>query len=251
MSSLKQEVLLSRLEHFWGFGQYDAEYWFIGMEEGGGDELQEVSKRLLVWEQNGSPELIDNYEYHLGISEYGYENFFEGKIRLQNTWAKLIRAFLNIENPDKDYTVSDIKEFQAHCWGRGDSNNCLLDIFPLPSPSASKWNYDKWCGLPILRSRDMYKTALRDKRINKIKERIATYNPKVVIFYAFGDDYLRIWEQVSEIEFTPENRHKVFKDKSVYLSKREETIYVVTYQPSAVWNNQYWDNVGKFIHAQL
>ena len=101
MSYLNQEILLNRLEHFWGFGRYESECWFIGMEEGGGDEIQEVSKRLAVWERLGSPELIDNFEYHLGISGYGYENFFEGKIKLQNTWKKLIRAYLNIENPIK------------------------------------------------------------------------------------------------------------------------------------------------------
>lgn len=251
MSSLKQELLLNRLEHFWGFGRYESEYWYVGMEEGGGDEIQEVSKRLTVWEQFGSPELIDNFEYHLGISGYGYENFFEGKIKLQNTWAKLIRASLNIENPDKDYSVDDVKEFQSRYWGRSDSNNCLLDIFPLPSPSADKWNYDKWCEIPLLRSRDTYKTSLRDKRITTLRKRIATHNPKVVMFYAFDNDYVKIWEQVAGIDFTSKNKYEVFKDKSVYLSKREKTTYVVTYQPSAVWNNQYWNNVGKFIHTQF
>jgi hypothetical protein len=87
MNSLDKEILLNRLENFWGFGRYASQYWFIGMEEGGGNDIQEVSKRLTIWEQLGSPELIDNYEYHLGISGYEYERYFEGDVKLQSTWA--------------------------------------------------------------------------------------------------------------------------------------------------------------------
>jgi hypothetical protein len=87
------------------------------MEEGGGNDIQEVSKRLAIWKQLGSPELIDNYEYHLGISGYGYEKYFEGDVKLQSTWAKLIRTYLNIKNPNKVYSVEDIKKFQANSWG--------------------------------------------------------------------------------------------------------------------------------------
>jgi len=251
MSNLNQTTLSNRLQSFWGFGNYESKYWFIGMEEGGGDNIQEVSKRLSVWEKFGSPELIDNFEYHKGISGYGYENHFEGKIKLQPTWAKLIRAYLNIENPNRNYSADDIKKFQAKYWGRLNSNNCLLDIFPLPSPSANNWHYDKWCEIPILRNRDTYKNALQSERVNTLQKRISTYKPKVVMFYAFGDEYLKFWEQVAEINFTEKNNYKIFRDKSVYLSKKDESIFVVTYQPSAIWNNEYWDNVGRFIYTKL
>lgn len=247
----KQETLSNRLKSFWGFGNYESKYWFIGMEEGGGDNIQEVSQRLSVWERSGSPELIDNFEYHKGISGYGYENHFEGKIKLQPTWAKLIRTYLNIENPNKNYSADNIKQFQAKHWGRLDSNNCLLDIFPLPSPTANNWYYDKWCEMPLLRTREIYKNALQAERVDTLQRRVSTYKPKVVMFYAFGNEYLKMWERVAGINFTAKNNYKIFRDKSVYLSKRDESLFVVTYQPSAVWNNEYWNNVGRFIYRQL
>lgn len=250
-SDLNQKTLLTRLESFWGFGNYASQYWFVGMEEGGGNEIQEVSKRLSVWEQLGSPELIDNFEYHKGISGYGYENHFQGKIKLQPTWAKLIRAYLNAENPNKEYSVDDIKKFQAQSWGRSNSNNCLLDIFPLPSPSAHDWYYDKWCTIPILQSRDTYKNALQAKRIDSLQQKISIYKPKVVMFYAFDNNYIKLWEQVAEINFTAKNNFKIFREKSAYVSKRDETLFVVTYQPSAIWNNEYWNNLGKLIRTQF
>jgi hypothetical protein len=60
MNSLNKEILQNRLERFWGFGRYESQYWFVGMEEAGGKELQEISKRLATWEKLGSSELIDN-----------------------------------------------------------------------------------------------------------------------------------------------------------------------------------------------
>lgn len=36
------------MHHFYGYGNYQADYWFVGMEEGGGDTFDKVSKRLAV-----------------------------------------------------------------------------------------------------------------------------------------------------------------------------------------------------------
>ena len=118
MQLLDKEILRNRLQNFWGFGQYESDFWFVGMEEGGGNEIDEVSKRLRSWKALGSKELVDNYEYHQGIPGYEYERFFEGNIRLQMTWAKLIRVYLNSENPYKVYTAKDLKAHQSKCWGR-------------------------------------------------------------------------------------------------------------------------------------
>jgi hypothetical protein len=251
MNSLNNEILLNRLESFWGFGQYESQYWFVGMEEGGGHEIEEISKRFTTWEKLGSSELIDNYEYHLGITGYGYERFFEGNIKLQSTWKKLIRAYLNIENPNKNYSADDVKKIQANNWGRKTSNNCLLDIFPLPSPSASKWLYNEWSDLEILKDRSTYKNTLKDKRIKALRRRVLLYKPKVVMYYGIGKEYLEIWEEVSGVKFSPKNNFKIFENKSIYLMRKGKTLFAVTYQPSGAWNNQYWNKVGEYIHKHL
>jgi hypothetical protein len=164
----------------------------------------------------------------LGITGYGHERFFEGNIKLQKTWAKLIRAYLNIQNPNKNYSANDVENFQANSWGRKTSNNCLLDIFPLPSPSASQWLYDEWCDLDILQSRDIYKNTLKDKRIKALRRRILVHTPKVVIFYGIDKEYLRIWERVSEVKFNSMNNYKIFKNRSIYFSQKGKTLFVVT-----------------------
>jgi hypothetical protein len=247
---LNNVQLLDRLYNFWGLGRFESDYWFVGMEEGGGNSLDEVSKRLQVLEDFGTNGLVDNCVYHTKIG-YDFQRFFEGKIKLQFTWAKLIRTFLVMRNPNTRYTPDYIKDFQANKWGRSDSDNCLIEIFPLPSPSAYMWNYDKWSDMPILKDRNSYKTALRKPRVDSLICKIDFYKPRLVLMYGMSDEYLGIWSEISRINFGEATKKIIYKNKFIHCGFYKETLFVVTYQPNAVWSNAYWDCVGLKINGLL
>ena len=158
----------------------------------------EVSKRLRSWSDLGCTPLIDNYQFHIGIDGYDLNRFFEGNIKQQATWKKLIRTLLVINNPNKEYQPQDIKKFQSKKWGRCDSDNCLIEIFPLPSPNANHWNYDIWSDIPILRSRESYKSALRAPRIKSLRNMIDLHKPKLVLLYGMGDEECHTLEEISK-----------------------------------------------------
>jgi hypothetical protein len=50
---LDESLLQEFMSNFYGYGNYAAPYWFIGMEEGGGDTIEEITRRLTVWDQRG------------------------------------------------------------------------------------------------------------------------------------------------------------------------------------------------------
>ena len=54
---------------FYGSGNFAGNYWFIGMEEGGGDKLEEVLNRLNVWKDLGEQELVDTADFHLRLDD--------------------------------------------------------------------------------------------------------------------------------------------------------------------------------------
>lgn len=56
------ELLLAYMDGFYGYGNYQAPYWFVGMEEGGGDSSADVSSRLKIWNERGRQELEDLHE---------------------------------------------------------------------------------------------------------------------------------------------------------------------------------------------
>jgi len=236
--------LLNRITNFWGLGRFESDYWFVGMEEGGGNSLEEVSKRMQSWIDQGATELVDNYDYHKGITGFDLMRFFEGKIKLQPTWSRLIRTFLVYQNPNTKYEPNDIRFFQSEKWGREDSDNCVIEIFPLASPSANHWKYNLWSDLPILKDRETYKNTIREMRINSLKNKIDIHKPKFVLMYGMNKDYLDIWSEVSGISFNPSTQITIFRDKFIHYSFNKGVAYFVTFQPNAVWSNTYWEGVG-------
>ncbi|MCX6045991.1 MAG: hypothetical protein NT075_12850 [Chloroflexi bacterium] len=261
MTKLKDEILLRRMDEFFGYGRYDSKYWFIGMEEGGGNSIEEVEQRLTQWLALGASELVDNYKFHKALDSFksrggviqqgSYAEYFEGNIKTQPTWRKLIRMLLNIEDPSRTYEKEAIKDYQAHSWGQSTSNNCLLDVFPLPSPDVSRWEYDAWSELDFLRTRESYKSALRVKRVAAIRNRIVEYAPKVVTFYSFGSEYIRMWEELSGCKFEENMRVPIYDKFYAFFQRVGKTLFIVTGQPAYIRSNEYWDNVGKMAHKIL
>ncbi|WP_414575733.1 hypothetical protein [Anabaena sp. CCY 9402-a] len=49
-------LLEKRIETFYGYGNYQGKYWFIGMEEAGGD-FQDVNHRINIWANRGKKEI--------------------------------------------------------------------------------------------------------------------------------------------------------------------------------------------------
>ena len=50
MTELFNDQLLNEfVEKFYGYGDYNGQFWFIGMEEGGGNSFSEIDNRLNAW----------------------------------------------------------------------------------------------------------------------------------------------------------------------------------------------------------
>src|ERR1035437_1687295 len=151
-------ILDQFMTSFFGFGSFEAEYWFIGMEEGGGSSLEEASNRLATWEKGGEKELEDVRAYHEALN---LNRYFSDPVALQPTWTQLIRIYL-VSNglPDK---IENIKAFQKEELGRKVGNTCLLELMPLPSPGTNRWNYAQWSDLPGLHTRKLYLETIRPR----------------------------------------------------------------------------------------
>ena len=235
------QLLYEFMSKFYGYGNFAAPYWFIGMEEGGGDSFEEVTRRINVWDQRGRRELEDVADYHIAL---GITHPFDEKPKLQPTWAKLIRVLLTIEGepPDRE----EVRAFQQKTWARSTGNVNLMELLPLPSPSTRHWLYADHSELPDLSSRDAYRQQWSTLRIQGLQERIATYQPKAVIFYSFG--YLPYWRQVANAELQPA------LSGAIYEHRRSATLYVVLKHPASKGTDMtsgYFHQAGQFIRLAL
>ncbi len=243
---LNDNLLATRIEKFYGYGNYKGKYWFIGMEEAGEADFHPIEKRVDIWAKRGENEIEDVAEYHKDI---GYPEIFEEGAKLQRTWKGLIRILLSIKKPEKEnFDIECIRKYQIHELARRDKETCLLELLPLPSPSIYHWIYGKYSKLDFLRDRETYENNnYIEKRINHISQRIREYQPNVVVFY--GLKYNKYWRKIIDIEFTKID----FSEKEYFfIGKTSGTVFVISQHSVARGaTNECFHYIGKLIAAKL
>jgi hypothetical protein len=232
------QLLGEFVQNFYGYGNYRGQFWFIGMEEGGGNKFEEVAKRLDAWALRGQRELEDIAEYHTTI---GISGLFRDKPRLQRTWSMLIRILLSREGHAP--TNEEILEYQRASLGRSAGDICLMELLPLPSPSTECWLYAKHSGLSYLADRETYKQTCLPSRIKGLQKRISKYAPETVIFY--GLSYQESWQEIAGVDLLPES-------DGVYTGRNGATRFILTKHPAA-WGvtKEYFQQVGRLVHADI
>jgi len=239
MSTLNPDLIKSYMHSFYGYGNWKSNFWFVGIEEGGGGEIGNVTRRLDSWNQY-KVDLLDNQIHHSNIK---LDCFFV-KGQLQNTWRKLILTKLSFENKATDREC--IRDVQKNDWGHLNSKNLLIELFPLPSPNNTKWFYDKWTGLDVLRYRESYYDYITEERVNYIKNKISEYHPSVILFYGkkMGDN----WDKIIGTKASEEILVGKSKIKFIRINN---TCYFQSPHPASVYSNKFWIELGVKVRELL
>jgi hypothetical protein len=247
---LDRSLLESFSRSFFGYGTLDSDYWFVGMEEGGGKTEVELRHRLQRWKDLGASHTLDNYEFHRGVkddsgSDLGY--LFQPGAPLQRTWKGLIRIYLAASDK-RASSVEDVRCTQIHNWGRDNSDNCLLELLPLPSPGTGIWNYNEWSDLAFLRDRRTYAAHFTEFRSAAINQMMRKYRPRVVVFYS--TTYIDQWRKISGVDFNKELSivlDKTIDDRKLIarFKKTRESLLVNCYHSTSHGvTNRYFDRIG-------
>lgn len=236
------QLLTDYMKAFYGYGRYGGDYWFIGMEEGGGNSFANIAQRLEDWNRRGRLELEDLVAYHEKI---GSERFFGTQPKLQPTWNRLIRMELSAKGQDVE--TEQVRAYQKNYLGRHTSSNCLLELLPLPSPSVGHWLYVNHSRNPHLMSRETYTSYYAPRRAAHLHQRILAYKPKAVIFYSVNPVYMSWWKQIASVDFIQERANDHF-----YMGKSQHTVFAITRHPVTQGiKNDYFHQVGKRIAFTL
>lgn len=201
---LDSELLHRFMTDFFGYGNLRGDCWFIGIEEAGGGNSDEVAERLKVWDSLGANTTEDLHIFcqELGATFPSIAELLPPKTRYQKTWSALIRMLIvirgeSIEAAGDSKTVSRIRgaEFCSP-----DSDHCNLNLLPLPCPSTTddEWMYDEWSPLPELRTRKAYIAEWEERRTGLLRALIGHHAPRLVVFYGYSGDKERYkWERLS------------------------------------------------------
>lgn len=184
------------MKHFFGYGSWEARYWFISHEEGGGDFPEEVADKV-NWFKANHPDagttlcdirsLYKNVTYHgEGTKADLYNNVFDYRFGADATPNTIWRNLTDFESgfessPKKDQLAYQQSEFVSPEAKR----EALIRLYPLPCPHNHAWYYS-WLGLPgfeFLRTRAQYEEALYEQRVSTILNQLHQHTPEVVLMY--------------------------------------------------------------------
>jgi hypothetical protein len=212
---------------WFGYGRWDAPYWFIGKEPGGEDDPEQYAS----WARLGGSELIDCREHDLDCPSHRTPGMWHGEgPPLQRTWRLLIAMVLAYEGAT-EYHDDSARRYQDERWGRADGDTAVLELSAIAAKAVS---YVEDLRLSHL-----------EERISLFRTRLKEHVPQFVVFYGLGNDpirdvpYLEYWRAIAQ--------HDLMIDEPVKIG---ETVFVVEKHPTAHGTTtKHWTDLATRIRA--
>ena len=177
-------VLDQYLATFAGYGNRAAAVWFIGMEEGGGRNVDELQRRLSAWDARGRQPLEDLSAFHRA---FGESRYFTPPFRLQPTWKALTRTLLAWRGLEA--TDARIREVQSTQLGSVHGDSTIAELFPLPARSVHVWPYHSLRSVrPELADRGQYFAWHQPRRIQMLQTLLNAPTTRAIVCYGKGYD---------------------------------------------------------------
>lgn len=222
------EKELEHLVNFIGYGELDADVWFLGMEEAGGGE--DNLRRRLSFRQ-----VEDCAEAHKLLK---ITNVHWGPRKIQRTWRGMCCIMLATEGKQIDREA--IRIYQVEKLGRFGGNTLLTELMPIPSPKIDHWGYEQI--LPQFESRNDYFEKIKPIRIRLLQELIHVHKPPAII--AHGKKYWNEYKSIfAELDFIS---HKSFE-----VAQTDQTIVVLTSQFAHRSMNGKFDELANIISGYI
>jgi hypothetical protein len=165
---------------WFGYGQWSAEYWFVGMEPGGSDEDATYDS----WLRLGGGELIDCKAHHLACGCVKWHVGF--RRRTQATWRRLIQVQLAFEGKPTD--LDAVWQLQRGSFGAANGNTALVELSALHARSLKE---------------KVDRKAHLQERISRISTQLKHHRPKFALFYGLGNR--EHYERVTGVAFGEDN----------------------------------------------
>lgn len=218
--TLIEDGVRKMAHRFYGYGRWDAPFWFIGPEQGQGrDENNDLMRRAEAWLHLGGSELCDCREFHNSILQ---KKWHSEKARLQPTWRRLILLLMAFLERPKD--SESLRSYQRDRWGMvSGGETCVIELSGLAANS-----------LEVLRDRELF----RDERIEIIRQRMDIHKPTFVLMY--GAKQKPSWEKLAGCSFPSSN----------IVTVGSTSIAFAPHPISRGRQDDYWVELGKTLREQ-
>jgi len=174
------DCLEAMAREWYGYGRWEAPYWFIGPEPGN-PEGENLRERCSAWNKLGRGELLDCkcHHFEFGCTKWHRES---PPPPTQPTWRQLIRLLLALLNGAAP-TIEEIRGYQQRHWGmrnneaHDENKTCVIELCSLAAKN-----------LKVKKNVEFDPDCFREERIKVIRRRMDEFNPR--LFVAYGLSHL-------------------------------------------------------------
>lgn len=165
----------------YGYGRWDAPYWFIGAEQGqdkNEDGIEDRYRAFIDLQKHG---LCDCRKFHEQIRGNGlYIEDIHGNVPLQFTWNYHMALLYGYWGKPCKPRIR--RSFQRDEWGSADGQICIAELRGLPARS-NRERVDQSAYIP--------------ERVSFLKEKIGNHSPapEFVVFYGTTDE--QYWNAIA------------------------------------------------------
>lgn len=231
------EELNNMARGFYGFGSWNAPYWFIGPEPGGNNN----PLRAKVWsEEFKKAELCDCKEFHdaINVPDWHHKRERHETPKLQSTWKKLMLLMMEFRglsiDDEKDHTR--LRTYQRDHWGRSMDETCVIELSGLSAKdSAESARKNKKINEECITHRiSMIRNRLQSLMQSSLKR------PELVVVY--GKAGQRDWEK-SKTQWEIITGPGLVFNSAV---KFDNTVFVFAPHPNARgFTDKHWTVLGQ------
>ncbi len=219
---------VQHLTKFIGYGELNADVWFLGMEEAGGGE-KNLRGRLTF------RQVEDCAEAHKKLN---ITSLHWGKRTIQRTWRGMCYVMLTLAGQPTDR--ESIRVYQAEKLGRYGGDTLLTELMPIPSPKLNQWGYEEL--LSQFKSRQDYFEKIKPYRLALLNSLLKDNKPSAVV--AHGKGYWHEYRLLfSHLQFS---KHNTFE-----VAKSDETVIILTGQFASRSMNGKFGEVAQIISENL
>ncbi len=264
---IEPQALNHWINHFYGYGSWTADIWFITFEESGGDVPEDVDDRLTYFQKthpSPSGTLCDIRELYRNVSaridgpkaklfKTLHDYRFGDHAIVHGAWKNLIAFTHGYKNkPLPDLLGYQKKSFALPSTG----HEALITLYPLPAPHNHAWYYS-WLDLPgfgFLKKRIQYQAHVYVGRMDTILQNISRNKPKVVILYGMNNIQTL---KTSVQTFFPDAKFTMVKGIKQQIPQHHRadfngTTFLITTQVPTLRHNRIetgfdWEAFGKLI----
>jgi len=250
---IQAEALKYWIENFYGYGSWEAKFWFISHEESGGDLPEEEAEKFDYFYKinatRNSKALCDIRELFKQVNARLdgpraslFKTFYDyrfGDTAVQHGLWKNLIAFIHGYH---EATLPDLLNYQKKEFlSPAAQSETLIPLYPLPTHHHA-WYYS-WLDLPqfpFLKSRSKFQEYIYPQRMQRILNNIKTHNPDVVLMYGMENVNTL---KASVQEYFPAAKFKMVKAikqkiPQHHLAEINNTRLLITTQVPALRHNR-------------